>query len=133
MKKVLIIFASIVGIIAIIISIGIIYLNRGLEEGKSVTFEHVDLTTIEDGVYIGSYNHYRFSTTVEVTVENHEIVDLNCLEDVTFANQETWNIIEARVLEQNSYQVDVYTGATVTSNSYLKAIENALLKATRNE
>jgi uncharacterized protein with FMN-binding domain len=133
MKKVLIIFASIVGIIVIAISAGTIYLNRGLEEGETVTFEQVDLASIEDGTYTGNYDYYRFSTSVEVTVENHEIIALNCVDDVTFVDQETWDTIETRVLEHNTHEVDVLAGATVTSNSYLKAIENALLEATNHE
>ncbi|MFW5838879.1 MAG: FMN-binding protein, partial [Bacillota bacterium] len=79
------------------------------------------------------YDYYRFSTTIEVTVENHKIVNLNCLDDVTFVDETTWDTIKARVLEQNTYEVDVVAGATVTSNSYLKAIENALLETTINE
>lgn len=133
MKKMLIILASIAAVIVIAISVGFIYLNRGLEEGETVPFEQVDLTSIEDGTYIGSYDYYRFSTTVEVTVENHKIIGLNCVDDVTFVDQETWDTIEARVLEHNTHEVDVLAGATVTSNAYLKAIENALLEAANHE
>ncbi len=133
MKKIVIILSSIMAVLILVVGAGIVYLNRGLEAGETVTFEQVDLTTIEDGTYTGEYDYYRFSTTIEVTVENHKIVNLNCLDDVTFVNQETWDIIEARVLEHNTHEVDVYAGATVTSNAYLKAIENALLEAANHE
>ena len=132
MKKIVIIMSSMITVIVIVVIAGVFYLNRGLEDGATVSFEAVDLNQIENGTYIGQYDYYRFSTTVEVTIENNTIVGLRCIDDVTFVDQETWDTIEARVLDYNTYQVDVFAGATVTSNSYLKAIENALKEATNN-
>jgi uncharacterized protein with FMN-binding domain len=37
------------------------------------------------------------------------------------------------VIDAQSLQVDTISGATLTSKAYLKAVENALLKAQREE
>ena len=48
----------------------------GLKQTAAMDIEAVDLTQIPDGSYTGSYNSYRWSTTVEVTLKDHRITDI---------------------------------------------------------
>ena len=123
LKKVLI------GIVAVVVFIGLgglFFASRGLDEGKQVTINEVDLSKFDDGVYSGDYHHGRWANQVEIRLENHEIVEIKHIEG--FNHKEAMETIHERVLEDQSLLVDVVSGATVSSKAYLKAIENALMK-----
>jgi len=81
----------------------------------------VDLTEVPDGVYTGEFNRYRWSNTVKVTIENHKIVDIQ-----TTNEQALHEELARRIIEQQTLKVDAVSGATVSSNAFLKAVENAL-------
>ena len=120
-KKVLI------GIVAVVVMIGLaglFFASQGLDEGKQVSINEVDLSKLDDGVYTGSYDHGRWTNQVEIRVENHEIVEIRKVEG--FEHKAAMETIHERVLESQSLLVDVVSGATVSSKAYLKAIEHAL-------
>ena len=103
------------------------YLTRGLNKVKELDFTDIDLENIEDGLYRGEFESGRFTNKIEVKVENKQIVDLTIKEDVTFALSEVPEKLFDNIFETQSLDVDVVSGATVTSNAYLKAIEDALV------
>lgn len=82
----------------------------------------------EDGVYTGSAQGYGGLVTVQVTVEKGQIVSVKILsadgETTSFFNR-AMNVIE-EVLTKQSWQVDIISGATYSSNGILGAIQNAL-------
>jgi len=57
----------------------------GLSEGAKVTLNGIDLAAIPDGSYTGTYNLKRWSNTVTVHVENHQIVDIKIIDDFNAA------------------------------------------------
>ncbi len=87
------------------------------------------LPKVEDGIYTGSYQGFRWSNTVEVTVKNHEIISIRTIKPQVFAKQETIKEMTVRILATQSTDVDVISGATADSKAYLKAIENAFEKS----
>ena len=84
------------------------------------------ITMLEDGVYTGSYQGFRWSNTVEVTIKYHEINSIRILKSQIFAKQETIEAMTQKILSAQSTDVDVVSGATADSKAYLKAVENAL-------
>ena len=68
----------------------------------------------------------RWSNEIIVTVEDHQIIELELVDDVMFKIDEVTKTLFDRVIQNQSLDVDVETGATVTSHAYLKAVENAL-------
>jgi uncharacterized protein with FMN-binding domain len=111
-------------IIATLIMVG--YGTLGLKKVLSEDIGSVDLSLIEDGKYIGEYNNFRWSTTVEVTIVNHEIIDIKIIES---GNESQVKVLEETiddVLEQQKVDIDITSGATATTNSVLLAIEDAL-------
>lgn len=105
---------------------GIYYLNKGLEEGQNLSFDNIELSSVNDGIYEGEYKAGRFSNSIQVKVENNKITKINILDDVVFAKKEVSDKLFEKVINKQGIDVDVISGATVTSKSYLKTIENAL-------
>lgn len=124
-KIVLITFGSFV----LIGIIGVSLLMIGQKKVLKVDIDHVDLTTIEDGTYKGVYKSFRWSNEVEVTIDDHQITDIKIIDDILFKRDEVSEELIGKVIDEQSIEVDGVAGATVTSNAYLKAIEDALKEA----
>jgi uncharacterized protein with FMN-binding domain len=124
MKKKIII--TVVGLfVAFIITAGIV-LGRDLSGMGSIELHRIDLSSVNDGSYTGTFEHGRFTNTLTVRVEGGRIVKIEIVDDVfaasvTNASGETFS----RVIERQNTDIDAVTGATVTMNAYLMAIENA--------
>ena len=84
--------------------------------------------TYEDGVYTGSSSGYGGKVTVQVTVIEHKITDVSVLsapgETAEFLAKAKGVI--SRVLQAQTWEVDVVSGATYSSRGILGAIRNAL-------
>jgi len=105
-----------------------IYMTRGLENVKSLSIQGIAVNSIKDGTYTGSYKAGRFSNQVAVTVTNQKIVEIKALKNVTFQQPDLTEQLFQRIIKNQSLQIDMVSGATVTSKAYLKAIENALIE-----
>ena len=68
----------------------------------------------------------RWSNEIKVTVKDHQIIELELVDDVMFKIDEVTKTLFDRVIQNQSLDVDIETGATVTSHAYLKAVENAV-------
>jgi uncharacterized protein with FMN-binding domain len=106
--------------------VAIIVLMNGMEDGKKIEITNINLETIEDGTYTGSYELARWSNSVEVTVVNHRIEKIIVLDDVLIQLDELTQRLFNNVIMNQTLDVDIETGSTVTSLAYLKSIENAL-------
>lgn len=107
---------------------GIFYLTRGLDTGEKVVIDDINLSSVNDGVYKGKYNAGRWSNEVNVIVKDHKITKIDVVKDVTISKQEVKEGIINDVIKKQNTNVDVVSGATVTSKAYLKSIENAFKK-----
>jgi uncharacterized protein with FMN-binding domain len=115
-------------VMLVLITIMMIYAIIGKEEVLKLNIEAVDLTQIPDGTYIGSYNNYRWSNKVEVTVTEHRITGIKPLK-IQDGRGGMVKDLTVRILDCQSPDVDAVTGATASSNGFLKAVETALIKA----
>jgi uncharacterized protein with FMN-binding domain len=86
----------------------------------------IDLTTLADGVYTGSYSVFPVSAKVSVTAKDHRITAIDLVEHKNGQGAGA-EAIPGEVLKAQSLQVDSVSGATYSSKVILKAIENALL------
>ncbi len=101
-------------------------LTRGIDEILALEINEVDLSSIADDNYRGTYDCERWKNTLEVTVRNHTITAITVIKDVRFAKSEVTEAIFSRVMQNQSLQVDAVSGSTVTSKAYLKSMELAL-------
>jgi len=100
------------------------FLGRG--QTAKLTISDVDLSRVPDGTFVGTYEAYRFTNTVEVTVENHTIVDIDVVKTQREDLSET---LKGDVIAAQSPAVDVVSGASLDQNAFLKAVEIALTQA----
>ena len=94
---------------------------------KSLTVTTPDLALVNDGVYKGHYN--MSSTPVKVTLNvtslDHKISKIDILDHTSSPIGKKAEKIIDTILEKQSLEVDVISGATVSSKAILKAVENA--------
>lgn len=127
MRKSKRLFLGILAFVVIILAVMFVGITDGLNEGKEVALDGIDLATVPDGSYTGTYDFKRWSNTLTVHVEDHKIVAIEVNEDVSAAAMtDCADEVIMRVIEAQSTDIDAVSGATVTSKAYLKAIENAL-------
>lgn len=91
----------------------------------NINIQTIDATGIADGVYEGSYELSPVKVTVCVTVSEERITDIVILEHQTGLGEKAESIMQD-VIGQQSLEVDTISGATMSSKTILKAIENAL-------
>ena len=105
----------------LIMAVGMIFASQGLSKMQELTINDVNLSGIPDGTYTGEFDRYRWSESVEVTLQGGRIVQIQSAN-----NQKLQRELIERILERQTLQVDAMSGATVSSNAFLKAVENAL-------
>ena len=120
------------GIVLLISVAYTFYLSRGLHSVESIEIIDVNLSTLPDGIYTGRYSEGRWRNTVEVTVSNRKITAINPLQTVAFEKEDVTKSLFKSVIDEQKITVDTVSGATVTSKTYLKAIENALHQKSSN-
>lgn len=128
MKKIFKVIASIFILLLLIGLVGVFVVSRGLKPGANLAINEVNLSSLSDGMYNGKYNAGRWTNEMNVTIKDHKIIKIEVVKDVTFSLPKVTEAIISEVLEKQNTNVDVISGATVTSKAYLKAIENALKK-----
>lgn len=126
MKKTLRIIGAVV---VLLIFAGIVASSifmTGLDKGKEVVVGNINPSIIDDGTYEGKFVLNRWTNTLKVTVKDHKITDIAVVKDVVFKQDAVTKDVFAAVIEKQSLDIDIQTGATVTTKAYLKSIENAL-------
>ena len=122
MKKVL----PYVFTVAITLFIGFVIVAFVLRPQK-LEISTVDLDTASDGEYVGVCQNKILFAVVKVKIQDHKITDVEVIEHKESYMEQARQIAE-RVCDEQSLNVDAISGATLTSDTVQKAIENALKK-----
>jgi len=93
---------------------------------RNMNVENIQLDTVADGVYRGDYRYGVVLCTVEIVVREHRITAIHIINNGRSVYAKRAEEVSDRVLEAQSLQVDVISGATTTSKALLKAMEKAL-------
>lgn len=112
-------------ITALLVTIFCLSLFVVLLRPKELVIEAIDLTSIPDGNYIGISQNKLLFSVVKVTVKERSIVSIEVLEHKKSYLIQA-ELISKKVIEEQSLAVDAISGATLTSHTVLKSIENAL-------
>ncbi len=136
-----------IGIVGVIVAgslIGFLATAPGREELKNMTIADVDFASLNDGkydgAYIGSKNHLN-DAKVEATVSSGKVTSVKVLKgaldkegkpsQINSKGATVTDLFES-VISSQSLEVDVVSGATLTSKAHLKALENALAQGHGN-
>jgi uncharacterized protein with FMN-binding domain len=90
-----------------------------------------DLVT--DGVYEGSATIWPVKAVVKVAVENRRIARIDILEHRTMLGGPAEEVIPAKIIEKQSTNVDVVSGATMSSDAIMDAVQLAIEGASKVE
>jgi uncharacterized protein with FMN-binding domain len=132
----------VLGVLVAAMGAGIIATAPGRQELKGMAFPAAAFTNLAQGTYVGEYKGAKDSfrnEKVQVTVSDGKVSDIKVLEGPVLKEGKpneirsgmTIDDLSGKVIDAQSLHVDVISGATLTSNAHLKAIENALNQAGR--
>ena len=84
----------------------------------------------EEAVYEGTGQGYRGPIEVQVRLNGRSITEIIIVDSVEdrFVGGAAMEELLDMVIEYNSTDIDVISGATETSKGFLKAVENAIMK-----
>ena len=111
-------------VMVLLVGGGLFAVTRGLEEGRHLVVEDVDLTELPDGAYTGEHQAGRWSNVVEVTVSDGKITGISLQEG--FRQGDLMDTVFEQIIREQKVVVDGVSGATVSGKAYMKAVENAL-------
>ncbi len=117
-------FWVLLGILALLIII-VIAVALNLPKPLSISDDSFDLSAVADGVYEGECDNGLVLARVEVEVRGHAITGIHILEHRNGMGSPA-EVITDEVVSRQSVEVDAVSGATMSSQTILKAIENAL-------
>ncbi len=113
--------------------VGWFYLSREHREAANLPLNAIDFSSLNDGTYQGVYEGGMYKWRVnecEVIVSGGRVTDINLISSLDTAHLDgKLEMLNDRVIESQSLQVDTISGATLSSKAYLQAVENALLTA----
>ena len=91
----------------------------------AIVINNPDISVIADGIYQGSSKVGPVRVILDVTVENGAYSSIQIIKHFNGRGKKAEAIIPA-IIQAQSLNVDVISGATGSSKAILKAVENAL-------
>ncbi|MGM0421233.1 MAG: RnfABCDGE type electron transport complex subunit D, partial [Bacillota bacterium] len=98
----------------------------------AIAAENIEVPDVEfdipDGVYTGTSPGRNEEITVEITVEDEELVDVRIIshKESDYLADPAFDLLSARLLEQQTTQIDLVAGATISSKGFLAAVGDAV-------
>lgn len=99
--------------------------------GESSYSSSIYLGNLKDGTYQGEAKGFAGKIITEVKIENRKIVEIKVIEHNESKGwyEEVYIALPKEIIKNQNPKVDGISGATKTSNGFIKSIENALKKA----
>ena len=122
MKK---IFCVILGIVLLGTS-GCLSLTASMKKSLAkIENEDIDMETVEDGIFEGHSELDLVKVDVKVLVKNHKLIKVELLRHECGLGHPA-DVIVDKMVEQNTWDVDAVSGATVSSEIIKNAVNKAL-------
>jgi len=95
-----------------------------------VAWKMIPDDTYPNGVFQGSARGYNGMITVKVTVSEHQITSIQIVESPEYEKPDPFNTLPQQIIaNQDLEDIDVISGATITSQALINAVRNALSSA----
>ena len=122
MKK---IFYVILGIV-LLGTIGCLSLTASMKKSLvKIENEDIDMETVEDGSFEGHSELAPVKVDVKVLVKNHKLIKVELLRHECGLGHPA-DVIVDKMVEQNTWDVDAVSGATISSGVIKNAVNKAL-------
>jgi uncharacterized protein with FMN-binding domain len=92
----------------------------------------VDHAKLKDGTYEGSYRGGPNKASVQVTIKDNNIFNIEILQHQAWRGIIAEATIVERIIASQSTKVDAVSGATNSSRVIMNAVQNAIEKAYKN-
>jgi len=124
-------------IIALLVFYGCKKIDSEHDEAINLAIKDVDFSTLKPGEYTGYYTGGMYGwreneckvIVDSVSKDSSRVIKIELIRTVEDRPQSFFDELYQRVVDKQSLQVDVISGATLTSKAHLKSIEDALLKS----
>lgn len=127
LKKVLIGIGIFVLVVAVGLGVMVLATEGQRRDDIELEIADVDFSTVPDGTYRGSYDGWN-TFDVLVMVAGGEVTAIEIADDSPNPATDVTDKIIDRVVSGQSLDLDAVSGATVTMNGLLKAVERALVE-----
>lgn len=117
-------FYILLGLSALVLILGVLTAVN-LPKPQQVSDANIHFNELADGTYEGECDNGIIFVRVAVDIKQHAIAQVRILEHRNGMGQPAEMIADS-VTQNQSVQVDAVTGATLSSQTILKAIENAI-------
>ena len=114
--------------VAVIFAGGFLIYNRLSENLDKLVQEpvgNISLEEIDDGSYEGDYKAFPVTVKLNVEVKDHKMIRIAILKHDNGKGKKAEEITD-EIIDEQSLDVDVVSGATYSSMVILKAVEDAL-------
>ena len=126
MKKALIIIGIVIGVILVIGAVGFLLISNSAKSAlASLVYEDIDMSRAADGTFEGAADAGLVSVKVAVTVQDHTISRIDILEHKSGKGAPA-EAITQHMTVANTYDVDVVSGVTLSSETIKSAVSKAL-------
>ena len=126
MKKGLKILLIVIAVFAAIILTAFLLMKNSADKAlTNIVFENVDMAQTSNGTYYGETDAGMVYVKVAVTVENHAVKKIDIIEHKNGRGAPAEAITDT-IIEDNSYDVDDVSGATLSSRAIKSAVSKAL-------
>ncbi|MGI6037633.1 MAG: FMN-binding protein [Limnochordia bacterium] len=114
--------------LALVLGAGIAINHYVGEVAAGIVFNPLTFDNLQDGTYVGEHDARLVYAKVQVTVEGGRVTAIDLMEHRHGRGQRGERILEV-ILQKQSLQVDHISGATISSKTIAKAVENSLIFA----
>ncbi|WP_286907076.1 FMN-binding protein [Clostridium sp. UBA1652] len=122
MKKLRIVF--IVLIISVVGSF-LLMTNNAKKELKAMEYEKIEMNLVSDGIYNGEVNAGLVKVKVATIVKNNAIKKIDIIEHQKGMGGKA-EVITDKIIEENNYNVESISGATLSSEAIKSAVSKSL-------
>ena len=134
---------GIVVLVAAGLGVGLLLDGPSRREAAGLTFAKIDFDSLQDGTYTGEFvggtSHLR-DTKVSVMIADGDIAEVKVLKGAVDKEGTPVELTKGKTIQQvfdavsqaKTLDVDVISGATLTTKTHLKALEHALNAAQLN-
>ncbi len=124
MKKIFRVIA-VICVIFIVSVAGLLYIKS--KDLSTINVSNIDLKNVSNGSYIGEYSTSLVKAKVKVNIKNNKIISIDIIEHKCGMGKKAEEITK-EIEESQSLDVDLITGATLSSKVILKAVQVAINK-----
>ena len=110
------------------LAIMVLCISCNTNQYKEMQVSLSDITAKADGTYRGEvdFKGTPISVIVDVVLQEHVITAINIIKHTCSPIGKKAEVVVSKIIETQSLDVDIVTGATVSGKAILKAVEEAL-------